>query len=356
MAQILKGRHDISAIQILSHGSEANLYLGTADLNATSMATTYAADLAVIKHALAPNADLLVYGCDFAKGADGAAAAVELSRLTGASVAASIDITGAAKLGGNWVLEDNVGAIHTKSIVDASYAYELAVVMVADPTTTDGGSGDTVTANAAYETATANTALSASIAGDAISSGAYAITYSKASDPSHGTLTLNSNGIYTYTPTSNYVGTDTFTYQATDTNGVSATNTVTITVADVVTASPANKTTNANTRLNGMLVGLATDAAGQTLTYSKVSGPSNGTLSITTGGLFVYRPVTNYTGTDTFTYKATDTSGYSATNTVTISVNDVAPIITAHDSGSTALNSSLSDWLHRTYQALLAFR
>ena len=35
MAKILKGRHDISAIHILSHGGEANLYLGTADLNAS---------------------------------------------------------------------------------------------------------------------------------------------------------------------------------------------------------------------------------------------------------------------------------------------------------------------------------
>ena len=75
-----------------------------------------------------PNADILVYGCDFAKGADGAAAAVELSRLTGGNVAASIDLTGAAKLGGNWVLEDDVGKIHTKTIDAPSWNYDLASV------------------------------------------------------------------------------------------------------------------------------------------------------------------------------------------------------------------------------------
>jgi DNA-binding beta-propeller fold protein YncE len=32
--------------------------------------------------------------------------------------------------------------------------------------------------------------------------------------PSHGTLTLNSNGSFTYTPTSGFIGADTFTYQA----------------------------------------------------------------------------------------------------------------------------------------------
>ena len=138
-------------------------------------------------------------------------------------------------------------------------------------------------------------------------------------------LTVNADGTFTYTPTSNYVGTDTFTYQATDTNGVSATNTVTITVADVVTASADSKTTNANIRLNGMLGGLATDAAGQTLTYSKVSGPSNGTLFLLpVAFMFISPPPITPVLTPSL-IRRPDTSGYSATNTVTISVSDVAP-------------------------------
>src|SRR5207244_4006101 len=52
--------------------------------------------------------------------------------------------------------------------------------------------------------------------------------------PSHGTLTLNSNGSFTYTPAADYNGTDTFTYKANDgiTNSVQPA-TVTITVAPV---------------------------------------------------------------------------------------------------------------------------
>ena len=38
----------------------------------------------------------------------------------------------------------------------------------------------------------------------------------KVSEPSHGTLTLNSNGSFTYNPVAGYMGTDAFTYKASD--------------------------------------------------------------------------------------------------------------------------------------------
>jgi len=36
------------------------------------------------------------------------------------------------------------------------------------------------------------------------------------SQPTHGSLTLNSNGSFSYVPASNYVGSDSFTYKAND--------------------------------------------------------------------------------------------------------------------------------------------
>ncbi|WP_026012120.1 Ig-like domain-containing protein, partial [Singulisphaera acidiphila] len=48
--------------------------------------------------------------------------------------------------------------------------------------------------------------------------------------PTHGTLTLNSNGSFTYVPTAGFIGTDTFTYQAFDGTTLSNIATVTITV------------------------------------------------------------------------------------------------------------------------------
>lgn len=54
------------------------------------------------------------------------------------------------------------------------------------------------------------------------------------------------------------------------------------------------------------------------------SGPSNGTLTLDANGSFVYKPNSNFAGTDSFTYKATDGSTQSNTATVTINVNAVA--------------------------------
>ena len=116
-------------MHILSHGSEANLYLGSGDLKPASMATAYAADLAAIKASLAPGADILIYGCDFAKGSDGDQAAHDLARLTGADVAASTDKTGAADRGGNWVLEDRIGEVSAHSIYAPEWGGELAVTI-----------------------------------------------------------------------------------------------------------------------------------------------------------------------------------------------------------------------------------
>ncbi|WP_161625847.1 Ig-like domain-containing protein, partial [Singulisphaera acidiphila] len=48
--------------------------------------------------------------------------------------------------------------------------------------------------------------------------------------PTHGTLTLNSNGSFTYVPTAGFIGTDTFTYRAFDGTTLSNIATVTITV------------------------------------------------------------------------------------------------------------------------------
>jgi hypothetical protein len=48
------------------------------------------------------------------------------------------------------------------------------------------------------------------------------------SGPSHGTLTLNANGLFSYTPAAGYVGADTFTYRASD--GTSASNAAMVTL------------------------------------------------------------------------------------------------------------------------------
>lgn len=65
------------------------------------------------------------------------------------------------------------------------------------------------------------------------------------------------------------------------------------------------------------------DADGNALTTSVVSGPSNGTVQLDTNGSFTYTPTANYSGLDSFTYKANDGTVDSNTATVNITVSPV---------------------------------
>ncbi len=116
IAQMLKGRTDIGSIHIMSHGSEGSLTLGDATLDINSMQGTYRDELAAIGQSLKANGDILLYGCDFAKGNDGAQATQLLAALTQADVAASTDTTGSANLGGDWTLEYDAGAIESRVV------------------------------------------------------------------------------------------------------------------------------------------------------------------------------------------------------------------------------------------------
>ncbi|MCA1246564.1 Ig-like domain-containing protein [Massilia sp. MS-15] len=121
MAEVLDGRSSIDALHLISHGRPGVLSLGTLALDANTMAAR-AADLARIGAALAPQADILLYGCDVGAGAAGAGFLALLAQATGADVAASTDPTGAAARGGNWTLEAAHGPIETSPLLDAASA------------------------------------------------------------------------------------------------------------------------------------------------------------------------------------------------------------------------------------------
>jgi VCBS repeat-containing protein len=150
------------------------------------------------------------------------------------------------------------------------------------------------------------------------------------SGPSHGTLTLNSDGSFTYTPAENFFGTDSFTYQAYDGVAYSNVATVTITVSSVNDAPVAEDDsyhTDEDTPLvvtaSGVL-GNDSDVEGDPLTAVLVSGPSHGTLTLNPNGSFTYTPAGDYYGSDSFKYKARDSSGAESNEaTVTITVNPV---------------------------------
>ncbi|SDM00491.1 DUF4347 domain-containing protein, partial [Pseudomonas indica] len=125
MADYLEGREGIDAIHLLSHGESGAFKAGNAWIDAGDLAGQ-SETLARIGEALSADGDILLYGCKTGDGASGAALVTELARLTQADVAASSDNTGAARLGGDWVLETRAGEIETAAVAASGFDALLA--------------------------------------------------------------------------------------------------------------------------------------------------------------------------------------------------------------------------------------
>jgi Ca2+-binding RTX toxin-like protein len=101
ISEVLANYQDLSGIEILSHGRSGQLLLGNSWVDLASLESR-STELQTWGSALAIDGDLRLYGCDVA----GNTTFVDrLAALTGADVGASVDVTGAAALGGDWELE-----------------------------------------------------------------------------------------------------------------------------------------------------------------------------------------------------------------------------------------------------------
>ncbi len=114
----LAQKSDLDAIHIISHARDGSVQLGNTQLDFQTLVQR-AMSIKSWGNALKAGGDILLYGCDLAENADGKSLVDAIARLTGADVAASTDITGAASLGGNWTLEYQTGAIQASVLVSA---------------------------------------------------------------------------------------------------------------------------------------------------------------------------------------------------------------------------------------------
>ena len=162
------------------------------------------------------------------------------------------------------------------------------------------------------------------------------LTYAKGSDPQHGTVTVNADGIWTYTPSKDYSGADSFTVTVSDGRGGTTTATVDIGVNPVneppIISDPGNPnldpgtghyslTTDENKSVAGQVK--ATDPDGDPLTYAKGSDPQHGTVTVNADGTWTYTPSKDYSGADSFTVTVSDGRGGTTTATIDIGVNPV---------------------------------
>ncbi|TWU23043.1 Soluble aldose sugar dehydrogenase YliI precursor [Novipirellula galeiformis] len=112
ITETLSTRKNVASIHLVSHGGSGQLKLSGQILDASAI-NARADQLAKWSFALAPGADILLYGCEVGAGSGGEALLRSIANLTGADVAASIDLTGARAQGGNWALEKTIGAIES---------------------------------------------------------------------------------------------------------------------------------------------------------------------------------------------------------------------------------------------------
>ncbi|WP_426074981.1 Ig-like domain-containing protein [Janthinobacterium sp. DSP2-3-3] len=137
IADALKGRHDLDSIQIISEGSTGRVLLGSAVLSDTNI-DNYQSALATWGGALRSGGDILLFGCNVANNPTGEHFVNRLAALTGADVAASTDSTGAAALGGNWVLEKHTGQIEADKAISERALADYAGLLLTGNGTADG--------------------------------------------------------------------------------------------------------------------------------------------------------------------------------------------------------------------------
>ncbi len=112
----LNNTTSVSAVHIISHGSNGSLQLGNATLDDNSL-QQHSEALQSWQQALTDDADLMIYGCNLASDQQGENLITQLSQLTGADIAASIDITANLNNNGDWDLEYHQGQIDTAVVV-----------------------------------------------------------------------------------------------------------------------------------------------------------------------------------------------------------------------------------------------
>ncbi len=111
LAKALEGYGQIDSLHFVSHGGSG--WLNVAGEQVTSATLDNSQEvLAMLATHFTADADVLLYGCSVAAGAQGEAFVAELSAaLNGVDIAASTDRTGPVSLHGDWDLEYAVGVI-----------------------------------------------------------------------------------------------------------------------------------------------------------------------------------------------------------------------------------------------------
>ncbi|WP_428657680.1 Ig-like domain-containing protein [Runella sp.] len=147
----------------------------------------------------------------------------------------------------------------------------------------------------------------------------------KITNPANGTVVYNpADSSFTYSPTGAFVGKNSFKYLLCDVKGACDTATVTI---DVLPLIPGNdppvavddaNVTQVNVPVSGTVATNDSDPNNDPLTFTKLTNPTNGTVTFNPNGTYTYTPNNNYVGPDRFIYKVCDNGTPNLCDTATV--------------------------------------
>jgi hypothetical protein len=193
ISEVLANRTNIDSIHLVSHGGPGSLQLGKTRLSVDNL-EAYSQQLQQWRRALTIDADILIYGCNVAAASracqkvrqginslsqsesrfqptknnfikqsskedfcyetgvetnggldepavDGVHFLHRIASLTGANIAASKHLTGSAKLGGNWELEEKIGNIKSPLAFESNAMQNYASVLATYTVTNTSDSG-----------------------------------------------------------------------------------------------------------------------------------------------------------------------------------------------------------------------
>jgi Domain of unknown function (DUF4347)/Beta-propeller repeat len=112
ITEVLAGWRDLESVQIVSHGRSGGIELGGSWVDLQTL-PSYVDSLKSWGRALSEDGDILLYGCNVARGREGREFVNLLADVTGADLGASENLTGNSALGGDWDLEYQTGKLNS---------------------------------------------------------------------------------------------------------------------------------------------------------------------------------------------------------------------------------------------------
>ncbi|KAB7666278.1 Ig-like domain-containing protein [Bacillus sp. B1-b2] len=149
------------------------------------------------------------------------------------------------------------------------------------------------------------------------------LTYTKVTDVQNGEVTLEEDGSWKYQPKKNFVGTDSFEVKVSDKDG-DAISKVTIKVTAPPTVEDDEKSIIQPNIATGKVEGKDLDQ--DPLTYTKVTDPKNGKVTVNADGTWTYKPNKDFVGTDSFQVKVADGKDGDAFSTIKINVSAIPTV------------------------------